>query len=122
MPSLTPTPSPTSSSSHRRSGPTASDGTKQVVYYNSGVGSRGTIDRILGGVFGFGLESNVKRALAFVTLNYEVREDAAGREKKVFRDGIEYTDGDGALARHFISWTRGFHDREFGRHMDIGLH
>jgi hypothetical protein len=187
--------------------PTASDGTKQVVYYNSGVGSGGTIDRILGGVFGFGLESNVKRALAFLTLNYEVREDADGREKKVFRDGIEYTDGDeiflfgfsrgaytaralagviggagipkhmdfqdlellwnhyrikprlrhkevdaianrawrprvrcigvwdtvgayglpagfgiGALARHFISWTRGFHDREFGRHIDIGLH
>jgi uncharacterized protein (DUF2235 family) len=74
--------------------PTASDGIKQVVYYNSGVGSGGTIDRILGGVFGFGLESNVKRALAFLTLNYEVREDADGREKKVFRDGIEYTDGD----------------------------
>src|SRR6266699_5698269 len=48
--------------------PTASDGTKQIVYYNSGVGSGGMLDRIFGGVFGFGLQSNVKRALAFLSL------------------------------------------------------
>ena len=51
--------------------PTASDGTKQIVYYNSGVGSGGKLDRIFGGVFGFGLQGNVKRGLAFLSLNYE---------------------------------------------------
>jgi uncharacterized protein (DUF2235 family) len=30
--------------------PTASDGTKQIVYYNSGVGSGGQLDRIFGGL------------------------------------------------------------------------
>jgi hypothetical protein len=49
----------------------ASDGTSQVVYYNSGVGTGDLLDRFLGGVFGRGLEANVKRALAFLALNYE---------------------------------------------------
>lgn len=47
------------------------DGTDQVCYYNSGVGSGGPIDRFVGGVFGAGLKSNVKRALAFLALNYQ---------------------------------------------------
>ena len=45
-------------------------GVNQICYYNSGVGSGGPIDRILGGVFGAGLKNNVKRGLAFLTLNY----------------------------------------------------
>jgi len=51
--------------------PVASDGVTQIVYYNSGVGTGDLIDRILGGVFGRGIEANVKRALAFLSLNYE---------------------------------------------------
>src|SRR5919202_4486031 len=51
--------------------PTAGDGTKQVVYYNAGVGTGWFGDRILGGVFGVGLRENVKRGLAFLALNYE---------------------------------------------------
>ena len=183
--------------------PTASDGTKQIVYYNSGVGSGGKLDRILGGVFGFGLQGNVKRGLAFLSLNYE----GSGKKIKVGSDTWDYDDGDevylfgfsrgaytaralsaviggagiptqmdfhelekvwnyyrlkpklrpelveevrshawhprvkcigvwdtvgsygipsgfgpGALARALVSWTRGFHDREFGRHIDVGLH
>jgi len=47
------------------------DGFAQVVYYNAGVGSGGPLDRFLGGVFGAGLRSNVKRGLAFLTLNWE---------------------------------------------------
>jgi len=50
---------------------TAKDGTPQITYYNSGVGSGGPIDRFLGGAFGVGLRSNVKRGLAFLALNYE---------------------------------------------------
>jgi type VI secretion system (T6SS) phospholipase Tle1-like effector len=42
----------------------------QIVYYNAGVGSGGPIDRFLGGVFGVGVRDNVKRGLAFLTLNW----------------------------------------------------
>lgn len=61
------------------------DGINQIVYYNSGVGSGGPIDRFLGGAFGFGLRSNVKRGLAFLTLNYEKRsEQEPGDEIYIF--------------------------------------
>src|SRR6516225_2970885 len=49
----------------------ATDGTKQVVYCNPGVGTGDLVDRFLGGVFGRGLRNNVKRAYAFLSLNYE---------------------------------------------------
>lgn len=49
----------------------ANDDVAQVVYYNAGVGSGGPLDRFLGGVFGVGLRSNVKRGLAFLTLNWD---------------------------------------------------
>jgi uncharacterized protein (DUF2235 family) len=51
--------------------PIASDGTQQVVYYNAGVGSGGPVDRFLGGVFGAGVKSNVKRGLTFLSFNYD---------------------------------------------------
>jgi uncharacterized protein (DUF2235 family) len=50
--------------------PVARDGVTQVVYYNSGVGSGGVVDQILGGVFGAGVKSNVKRGLTFLSFNY----------------------------------------------------
>jgi uncharacterized protein (DUF2235 family) len=46
-------------------------GVAQMVYYNAGVGSGGPIDQFLGGVFGVGLRNNVKRGLAFLSLNWE---------------------------------------------------
>src|SRR5262249_58649660 len=49
----------------------ASDGVEQVVYYNAGVGSGGPLDQFLGGVFGVGLRNNVKRGLAFLSLNWD---------------------------------------------------
>lgn len=52
----------------------AEDGTTQVVYYNAGVGSGGPIDRFVGGVFGAGLRNNVKRGLAFLSLNWDPEE------------------------------------------------
>jgi uncharacterized protein (DUF2235 family) len=54
--------------------PVSSDGIPQVVYYNAGVGSGGPLDRFLGGVFGAGLRDNVKRGLAFLSLNWEAAE------------------------------------------------
>jgi hypothetical protein len=165
------------------------------------------LDRVLGGVFGFGLQGNVKRGLAFLSLNYEGSRDNEGKQKKVYLNGLDYDDGDeiflfgfsrgaysaralsavidgagiptqmdfhelekvwdyyrlkpklrpklvddikshawhprvkcvgvwdtvgsygipaglglGALGRALVSWTRGFHDREFGKHIDVGLH
>jgi len=52
----------------------AANGVAQVVYYNAGVGSGGPLDRFLGGVFGVGLRDNVKRALAFLALNWDPKE------------------------------------------------
>src|SRR4051812_27733029 len=54
--------------------PVSADGIPQVVYYNAGVGSGGPIDRFLGGVFGAGLRDNVKRGLAFLSLNWDPEE------------------------------------------------
>jgi len=54
--------------------PVSSKGIHQVVYYNAGVGSGGPLDRFLGGVFGAGLRDNVKRGLAFLSLNWEAPE------------------------------------------------
>jgi uncharacterized protein (DUF2235 family) len=50
--------------------PISSDNIQQIVYYNSGVGTGDLIDKFLGGVFGRGLRNNVKRAYAFLSLNY----------------------------------------------------
>jgi uncharacterized protein (DUF2235 family) len=47
------------------------DEVEQVTYYNSGVGSGGFIDRLIGGAFGAGLKGNVKRGIAFLALNYD---------------------------------------------------
>jgi len=52
----------------------ASDDVEQVVYYNAGVGSGGPLDQFLGGVFGVGLRNNVKRGLAFLSLNWDPQE------------------------------------------------
>ena len=52
-----------------------SEGVDQISYYNSGVGSGGPIDRFLGGAFGVGLKSNVKRGLMFLALNYDAGDE-----------------------------------------------
>ena len=197
---------------------------EQITYYQAGVGSDGGIDGFLGGVFGVGLRNNVKRALAFLSLNYTEQDeiyifgfsrgaytaravagvigaiggipmqehfdkledfwnyyridpkvrnadtDKACQKKWDIRNlclpGVpgEYPKGPGnypkdlkkavedlgndatriikcvgvwdtvgsygvpsgygldGLARRFTSWTKGFHDQEFGKHAQIGLH
>ncbi|KAI0131646.1 hypothetical protein F4776DRAFT_664471 [Hypoxylon sp. NC0597] len=48
-----------------------SDGTFQIVYYQSGVGSRsGIVDKILGGAFGLGIAENIREAYAYICANY----------------------------------------------------
>ncbi|KAI8635092.1 hypothetical protein F5Y19DRAFT_135490 [Xylariaceae sp. FL1651] len=50
---------------------TCSDGTFQIIYYQSGVGSNsGALDRLFGGAFGVGISENIREAYAFVCANY----------------------------------------------------
>ena len=45
---------------------------QQMVLYLSGVGTSGyTVDRLLGGAFGFGLFDNVRSGYRFLALNYD---------------------------------------------------
>jgi uncharacterized protein (DUF2235 family) len=67
---------------------TAKDGTAQTVYYNAGVGSGGPLDRFLGGVFGVGLRGNVKRGLAFLTLNWQPESEEEGRADEIYIFGF----------------------------------
>ncbi|KAI1769038.1 hypothetical protein GGR53DRAFT_274392 [Hypoxylon sp. FL1150] len=48
-----------------------SDGTFQIIYYQSGVGSRsGIINRVLGGAFGIGIAENIREAYSYICANY----------------------------------------------------
>jgi uncharacterized protein (DUF2235 family) len=52
--------------------PTKTSGVQQLVYYVSGVGAGSyTVDRLLGGAFGFGLFHNVIASYRFLAQNYE---------------------------------------------------
>jgi len=48
-----------------------STGTQQIVYYDSGVGTRSKRDRVGGGAFGWGLDQAIKHAYRFLALNWE---------------------------------------------------
>jgi uncharacterized protein (DUF2235 family) len=43
----------------------------QIVYYDEGVGSGNSLDRLSGGAFGRGLEENIYEAFRFLVANYE---------------------------------------------------
>lgn len=45
--------------------------TRQLVFYDAGVGTGGWVDRIVGGVTGHGLEKNVLDAYRFIAENHE---------------------------------------------------
>ena len=50
--------------------PTASDGTSQITYYDSGVGTGTISDKVIGGATGKGLSDNVVQAYRFLSHNY----------------------------------------------------
>jgi uncharacterized protein (DUF2235 family) len=51
--------------------PVATDGTSQIVYYQSGVGTEGTqVSKIIGGATGAGLSHNMRDAYSFICTNY----------------------------------------------------
>ena len=47
------------------------DGAAQVVYYHSGVGTGGPLDRVTGGAFGHGMQENIRALYRFVLYNHE---------------------------------------------------
>ncbi len=56
--------------------PTCLDGTKQIVAYLPGVGSRGRkLDHLLGGAFGLGLDQDIREAYNFICNNYEAGDE-----------------------------------------------
>ncbi|HEV7429448.1 MAG TPA: DUF2235 domain-containing protein [Thermoanaerobaculia bacterium] len=86
-------------------------GVEQIAYYATGVGSLsvypGTanailhqVDRILGGAFGAGFESNVEEALHFLTLNYKPGDE-------VFVFGFSRGAGTARAVTRFLEWNHG---------------
>ena len=55
--------------------PTAADGVIQVVYYHDGVGTHPGLDRILGGMFGLGLDRNIWDLYRFLVQNFEAGDE-----------------------------------------------
>lgn len=47
------------------------DGMQQVVYYDSGVGTQGAVDKVMGGGLGEGIDVNIKELYTFMALNYD---------------------------------------------------
>jgi uncharacterized protein (DUF2235 family) len=50
--------------------PVDSRGVSQLIYYDSGVGTFSSIDRLVGGGFGIGLSDKIQRAYHFIANNY----------------------------------------------------
>ena len=49
----------------------AKDKTPQIVFYNEGIGTKGKIDKLVGGVFGKGIDQDIQNAYRFLSLNYK---------------------------------------------------
>lgn len=47
------------------------EGIQQVVFYDSGVGTQGAVDKIMGGGLGEGIDINIKELYTFLALNYD---------------------------------------------------
>lgn len=51
------------------------NGIDQVVYYHSGVGTKGGLDKITGGAFGDGIEENIRELYRFLIYNYVIGDE-----------------------------------------------
>jgi len=51
--------------------PVANDGTSQVVFYDTGVGTHNFLDKFVGGTTGVGLSDNIIQGYRFLVNNYE---------------------------------------------------
>ncbi len=54
----------------------SADGIAQVVYYQAGIGSMGTLgNRVVGGATGDGLSENIRSGYSYIANNYEVGDE-----------------------------------------------
>ena len=54
--------------------PVGKDGMRQIIYYDTGVGTQ-VGDRVIGGMFGVGIDANVRKAYEWLVENYEDGDD-----------------------------------------------
>jgi hypothetical protein len=77
---------------------------KTLVYYRRGVGTDGRLDRILGGMLGFGLADNVRRGYRFLAHHYQPGDEVYvfGFSRGAFtaRSLVGYLGAAGLLRRH----------------------
>jgi uncharacterized protein (DUF2235 family) len=55
--------------------PSDSEGVKQVVFYDEGIGTGIKIDKLVGGITGIGLDNHVKDGYRFLSQNYEAGDE-----------------------------------------------
>jgi uncharacterized protein (DUF2235 family) len=51
--------------------PRARDSVDQVIFYHDGLGTRGPMDKVTGGAFGTGIETNIRNLYRYILYNYE---------------------------------------------------
>lgn len=69
--------------------PETTDGVQQVVFYDQGVGTQGSLDRYIGGATGRGVEKNVLDAYRFIVHNYDARDkDEHGSDDEIYLFGF----------------------------------
>ncbi|MFA3916689.1 phospholipase effector Tle1 domain-containing protein [Ruegeria hyattellae] len=108
------------------------DGTRQILYYDSGVGALGLYpgisnkllnfaDSKLGGAWGAGFEANIEQAVTFLAHNH-------APEEKIFVFGFSRGAAQARGLTHFISWMGGLPEKTdayyipifFRRYLDTG--
>ena len=55
--------------------PVGEDGKHQIVFYDQGIGTYNILDKIMGGVFGKGIEQNIIDAYRFIAHNYQAGDE-----------------------------------------------
>lgn len=51
------------------------DGVQQVLYYDSGVGTGGAVDQVVGGAMGMGIDVNIKEIYIWLACNYDAGDE-----------------------------------------------
>ena len=85
--------------------------TPQIIFYDQGVGTGNSVDKVTGGAFGEGLEANIHDAYRFLVANYEVGDEIFlfGFSRGAFtaRSIAGMIRKCGILRREFVQYYRG---------------
>lgn len=85
------------------------NGVQQVIFYDSGVGTEGAVDKVMGGGLGEGIDINIKELYTFLALNYDDGDEiylfGFSRGSYTVRSlaGLIYESG--LVRRHHIQWV-----------------